>query len=450
MTRTLSGVNLAVNRWLEGVSSVRLLTPGKKKGHNAGMPKKLSPDQVPDLLQPGQRIYVQGFTGEPTALLDALESAPEKCKDVRFYGVWIPGVNTRDFTALHPTVKVELYFMCPQFSGGWERGQIEYVHLHYTDVYRRIAYGPPADLALVHVSPPDENGECSSGVSSDFAPAIFGNAKQIVAEVNPNMPRTIGAATIPYTDLDFVVETEHELVPYDAGEPTPDMIQIAKTVSSVIRDGDTLQFGIGKLPTAILGLLADKREVRIHSGMVTDPVLRLLDAGAIPDLPGAIRTGAAAGSPPLYDRIKTDSRFEFVDVRLTHGIAATSRIDNLVAINSALEVDLTGQANAEMTAGRQISGTGGLVDFLRGAHASAGGRPIIALGATARGGTISRIVPHIAPENTITVSRADVGLVVTEHGVADLRDKSLGERADLLISIADPAFRDDLRRGLRS
>ncbi len=408
------------------------------------MPEEISPTDVPNIVRNAGRVYLQGFTGEPSALLDALEASPDSCQNVQFYGVWIPGVNTRDFTALDPSVRVELYFMCPQFSGGWARGQIDYVHLHYTDVYKRIAFGPRADVALLQLSPPDDDGNCSSGVSSDFASAIFGNAETIVAEINPQMPRTRGAATIPYTRLDFVVPVDHELVLYDAGSPTEEMNTIAGHVSGLIGDGDTLQFGIGKLPTAILGSLADKRNVRIHSGMVTDPVLELLDAGAIPDTPGAIRTGAAAGTAPLYDRIRTDRRFEFVDVRLTHGIAATSTIDNLVAINSALEVDLTGQANAEMTAGNQISGTGGLVDFLRGARASKGGRPIIALGATARKGTVSRIVPQIDPQNTITVSRADVGIVVTEHGVADLRNKSLKERAEALVAIADPAFREQL------
>jgi len=412
--------------------------------------RTISALEIASIVEPGMRIYLQGFTGEPTPVLDALQAAPEASRNVTYSGVWIPGVNRRSPLDWHPSTRVEAFFRCPGFSSGIQQGRIDYRHMHYSQVYDYLAKGPRFDLAIVQTAAPDENGNLSSGICTDFASAVRGNADRLLAHVNANMPATRGAPPLSIDALDYVLEQEADILEMPESDPSPETIELARNVADLIDDGDTLQFGVGKIPTAILGLLKQKRNLRIHSGMISDPLLSLLDAGAIADEPGAVTTGAAAGTKTLYRRIEHDERFRFVDVSQTHGYQAISRIDNLVAINSALEVDLLGQAAADMADGRQISGTGGLVDFLRGCRASPGGRPILAFEATAKNGTVSRIVPRIAPGNAITVSRADIGIVVTEYGIADLRAKSVDERADALIAIAAPRFRDALEADWRS
>lgn len=406
--------------------------------------KIITTADIPALLKPGMRVYIQGFTGEPTAIWEAIAAAPDACADITFTGIWIPGINLRNPLDFHPSTRVEIVFMCPQFGPGLRDGRVSYHHLHYSDAFKRFATGPKFDLAVLHTSPPDENGIVTPGIAADLAAAIRINSDKILIQSNALMPATNGPTQIPIEEIDYILEADTPLLTYDPGEPTPEIIEIANFITPMIHDGDCLQFGVGKIPPAILAALTSKKNLRIYSGMVTDPVLDLIDAGAIVDEEGAIVTGTAVGNRLLYDRSGTDKRFRFLDVERTHGIHHVSAIDNFVSINSALEVDLFGQVAADMVGSRQLSGTGGSVDYTRAANASKGGRPIIGLGATAKKGTISRIVPNISPGNAITVSRADVGIIVTEYGVADLRGLDIDARARALISIAAPDFRPQL------
>jgi acyl-CoA hydrolase len=240
-----------------------------------------------------------------------------------------------------------------------------------------------------------------------------------------------------------VYKRQAPLLHYDPGEPAPALVKVAERIARFIGDGATLQFGLGDVQTALLRALAGKRHLKIHSGMISDGALGAIDAGVIADAPGAITAGVALGSTALYARCASGPRFRFSPVSYTHAQTTLAGIDRLIAVNSAIEVDLFGQANAEYLGSQQISGAGGLVDFLRGAAASPGGAPILALASTARGGAVSRIVPRIAAPS-VSVGRADAGIVVTEHGAADLRGLTIDERAAALIEIAHPDFRRSL------
>ena len=389
------------------------------------------------------RVYVAGCTGEPQALADALATAPDLAADVTFLGIWIPGVNTIDWTRFHARSSSETTFLSPTLRPAFERGRTHLRPLPYTQADPWLA-DTPLDIAVAMVTPPDETGNVSLGVSADFTGTVLGRDDVLkLGIVNPAMPRPRDAPEFALSMFNAVCDAETPLIQSPATELPESFSVIAEHIAALIRDGDVLQFGLGNVQQAVLGALTQHRALRIHSGMVSDPVLCLLDSGAIEETEGAITTGVAIGTSPLYERMATDPRARFRPVSHTHALSTLSSIRGFTAINSVIEVDLFGQANAEFIGGRQVSGSGGLVDFLRGGALAPDGRAIAALSATAKRGTISRIVPRLAPDAT-TIARADLHTVVTEHGVAELRFKSLDARADALISIADPAFQSSL------
>ena len=263
------------------------------------------------------------------------------------------------------------------------------------------------------------------------------------------MPRPARSYEVPYDRLDYVVETERPLVALATGDLPPEIHRIGAHVASLIEDGDTIQIGIGKVPAAVLAALRDRQGLGVHGGLVSDEVADLHEAGVLTGARkshdrGTMVCTAALGGPRVYEWAGHCPDLRFAPVSYTHDIRVLGRIDNFVAINSVLAVDLFGQANAEMLAGRHVSGTGGLLDFVRGARLAKCGRSILALPSTASGGKTSRIVPPFSAGDVVSCPRADADVVVTEHGIARLRDKSVDERAAALIAIADPAFRRDL------
>jgi acyl-CoA hydrolase len=385
----------------------------------------------------GGRIFIPCGAGEPLALHAALAAEPELAKGLTFAGALLPGANRRDWAALHPDARTEGTFVSADWRASFEAGRFAFRPLTYFQTYRWLAT-TPLDAAFFHVSPPDENDRCSFGVAADLSHATVGRDVLKIALVNRQMPYTRGASA-PREAFDIVVEVDEPLVEYDAGALDPAFDAIARTIAELTPDGASVQFGLGKAGVAALAALQGRKGLKIHSGMVTDPLLPVLDANAVDE----VVTGLALGTKPLFDRCAADSRIRFEPAAVTHNIRTLANIRRLVAVNSALEVDLFGQANAEFMGGRQISGVGGLTDFLRGARLSDGGVPIVALNATAKGGQISRIVPRLAP-NAVSVPRADMGVVVTEHGAADLRDLDVDGRAQALIAIAAPEHRDGL------
>jgi 4-hydroxybutyrate CoA-transferase len=411
------------------------------------MPRKISPEDLPDLLRPGMTVFVQGASGEPTPLLDALAAAPAASDRVGYVGCFIPGVNRIDPASFHPNARLTSFFVFGDIARSHAAGKVRFLPLHYSGIWDYLA-GLETDIALIQVSPPDRAGRCSLGVSVHFVPAVLERAKAIVAEVNAAMPRPVHSYEVLYERLDYVVETDRPLVALATGDLPPEVQRIGAHVAGMIDDGDTIQIGIGKVPAAVLAGLRDRQGLGLHGGLVSDEVADLYDAGVITgarksrDFESMVCT-AALGSARVYDWAGRCPELRFAPVSYTHDVRVIGQIDNFVAINSVLAVDLWGQANAEMLAGRQVSGTGGLLDFVRGARRSKGGRSILALPSTA-GARNSRIVPRLGAGDVVSCPRADADIVVTEHGVARLREKSVDERAEALIAIADPAFRRDL------
>lgn len=387
-------------------------------------------------------VYAPGVAGESPVFADALTAAPKAAKGVHFVGVWIPGMNRIDYAGLHAQATSSAFFVSPDLRASFEAGRVDYRPLSYHATYVYLRDRVAVDLALVHVAPPDDNGLCSLGVANDFTPAILDKARITVAHVNPEMPRTRGAVAVPFDALDHVVEAPAPLLGEGAGSAGP-FAAIGEHVAGLVADGDTIEVGVGRLQ-AILPALADKRRLAIHAGIVCEPALALVESGALVERDGGVTVGVAWGTEALYDFCARDPRVRFAPVGWTHDIRTLAGIERFVAVNSVIEVDLFGQANAETVDGRQISSAGGLVDFMRGARASAGGRAIVALQATAKRGAVSRIVPELPAGTPVSVARGDMEIVVTEHGVADLRNRTIDERAAALIAIAAPEFRDGL------
>ena len=411
------------------------------------MPQKITAEQVPDLLRPGMTVFVQGASGEPSPLLDALAAAPEASDGVHYVGCFIPGVNRVDPASFHPNARLTSFFVFGDIARSHAAGKVRFLPLHYSGIWDYLS-GLEVDLALLQATPPDRHGRCSLGVSVHFVPAVLDRAKAIVAEINAAMPRPAQSFEIPHDRLDRVVESERPLVGLATGDPAPEIDRIGQNVASLIEDGDTIQIGIGKVPAAVLGSLHDRRDLGLHGGLVSDEVAALHEAGVLTGARKSHERGtmvctAALGTDRVYAWAGRCPDVRFAPVRDTHDTRVIAQIDNFVAINSVLAVDLYGQANAEMLDGRQVSGTGGLLDFVRGARLAKGGRSILALPSTA-GGKASRIVPRLGESDIVSCPRADADILVTEHGIARLRDKSVDERAEALIAIADPACRDVL------
>lgn len=398
---------------------------------------RLAPDQAvlwlaDRLRETAGRVFIPCGAAEPLALFEAFTAEPQFAAGLTFVGAYLPGANRKDWAALG---RAEGTFVSADWRGSFEAGRFAFRPLTYFQTWGWLA-STPLDAAVFHVSPPDADGRCSFGVATDLSPAVIGRETLKVALVNPRMPRTQGPSA-PLEAFDVVIEGDWPLAEYDAGTLDPAFDRISRTIAELTPDGASVQFGIGKAGVAALAALEGRRGLRIHSGMVTDPLLPVLESGAVDE----VVTGLALGTRPLFEACGSDRRIRFEPASFTHDIRTLAAIPRLVAVNSALEVDLFGQANAEFIDGRQVSGVGGLTDFLRGARLSEGGVPIVALNATAKGR--SRIVPRLAP-NAVSVPRADMGVVVTEHGAADLRGLDLDGRAQALIAVAAPEHRDGL------
>jgi acetyl-CoA hydrolase len=298
------------------------------------------------------------------------------------------------------------------------------------------------DVVFVQVSPADGEGWHRLGLGIDTLPRCIERARVVLAEVNDRLPVTAGPYRLHASQISASVRTSRSLVEVPMVPPSPTELTVAAQVAELVPDGATVQFGIGRLPDAIATALVGHRGLAVHSGLVTDALVELVEAGAV-DTGRTSVIGAAVGTPVLYDLLARSPWIEVHPYSHTHDPATLAALPHLVAINSALEVDLTGQIGAEVVGGAHLGAVGGQSDFLRGAARSAGGLPIVALVSTTGGGSRSRIVEHL-DGGVVTTARSDAGLVVTEHGVADLRGRTLRQRAEALVAVAGPAFRNDL------
>ena len=405
------------------------------------MPATLTADALADALRPGIEVYAPGCAGHSRLFEDWLQGAPERSAGVRYSGIHIPTVNRFDFAGLHPQARMRGIFLGPDWRRAWEAGQFDYLPISYSAAWQWLASEARFDLALVQVAPPDAEGNCSLGLACDFTPAAWPRARRVLAHVNPAMPAT-GGPSIPWARIDAVVEAPAPLL--EAPDPAADaaLDAVAAQVAALVPDGATLQLGLGRLQSAVLRQLDGRRDLRIHSGMVSDGLLGLLDSGALAGHAGAVTAGVALGTTELYRRAA--GRIAFREVGHTHDNGVLRAIPKLHAINSALSVDLLGQFNGDCLGGRLVGGLGGLPDFLRGARQSPGGRGIVALPASTPRGK-PRIVP-LLEDGPVSLPRIDADVVVTEHGAADLRYLDTHARAQALIAIAAPEHRDELGR----
>ena len=407
--------------------------------------------EVAALLKPGMTVFVAGTGGESLLFVEMLKEHPEACAGVRFAGVLIPGVNHTDYAGLHETARSTAFFITPANRGSHAAGKVDFLPMHYSAVTPYLREHMNIDLALIQVAPA-RNGAHSVGIAADFVPSIVDVAKTVVAHVNPAMPAPPDCPALPASGIDYVVEAEHALLEYDLGKITSKLNDLGSNIASLIGDGDCIEVGLGKIQAAVLGPLHDRKNLRLHAGMISDPIMDLYAAGAFASRTNGrapITTGVAVGSPELYAFVGENPDIAFRSVTHTHDIGVLGAIDNFVAINSAIEVDLLGQGNAEMIAGKQVSAGGGLVDFMRGARRSTGGRAVLALISATSDGKTSRIVPAFAPGTVVTCGRTDIDFVVTENGVADLRNTTPHARAEALIGVAAPQFREELDASLK-
>lgn len=405
----------------------------------------MKPTRLVDALHPGQRVFVPTLSTESALLMDELRADPQRARGVTFCGVQFPGLDRADYLAVHPEARLEAFFMSGAVRAGIAAGRAELRGLDYLGIARHLREAPPHDLAIAQLSPPDAQGWCSPGLASDFMPLAWARAKRRIAHVNPRLPRTPGSFRVHASELDALVEAETDLPEFAEAAPGDTETRIAAQAAALVRDGDTLQFGIGAVPGALAGALTSHRRLRFHAGMLAGPVRTLWEAGAL-DRDARLTTGVVLGDASLRDFAARLPGLWLTDVTHTHGAAALAAIARFVAVNGAVEVDLFGQVNSERAGGTVQAGAGGLPAFAQGALASEGGRLLICLPATARGGAVSRIVPALGADSLCTLPRHLADAVVTEHGAAEVRGLPLDARAQALIGIAAPQHRDALSR----
>lgn len=406
------------------------------------------------LATPGRAVYFAGCTAEPVAIINAIRQEPSLWNNVQLYGTFIPGVNRFDYASLGSSTAVHCLFPTAAMRSGSNARSMQIHPLSYYEWARFLEHENNIDLAYCQVSPPNDQARVSLGFTADFIPSLLNTKCRLVGIINPNVPFVPGSPSIALDRFEAFVESEEPLAEFTPGEADAPTKSIASHVKTLLRDGDILQLGLGKLQHTLLPLLADMQRLGLHGGMISDPVLDLFARGVFTN---GVTTGVALGSEKFYSNAAkpgfTDFRFQ--PVSMTHNPRTLSSIDNFVAINSVLEVDLLGQVNVAYAGASQVTAPGGLTDFIKGASSSRGGRSILALPSTSRDGQSSRIVKRLAGIQRVSIPQKHIHYIVTEYGVADLRSDlqggnggGSGSRADQvaekLAAIAHPKFRDSL------
>jgi len=412
--------------------------------------RAVSADDAVRAIASGSNVFIHGAAATPTPLIDAL-AARRDVENVTTYHLHLEGRVAIAEPEHEGRFRPTSLFTGASLRQAVNDGRADFTPVFLSDIpllftSRRI----PLDAALLQLSPPDKHGFCTLGTSADAAVAAARTAKILVAEINEQMPRTHGNTLVPLDALTAFIHTNRALPSHPPAAPSPAESAIGDHIEPLVPDGATLQLGIGAIPDAVLARLLHKHDLGVHTEMFSDGLIDLVDAGVITNLkkrvhPGRIATSFAIGSKRLYDFIDDNSLVHFYAADHTNDTAVIRRNDKVVAVNSAIEVDLTGQVVADSIGFRMYSGIGGQMDFIRGAALSHGGVPIIALPSTAAGGTVSRIAASLREGGGVVTTRGHVHWIVTEYGAVDLWGKSLRERADALISIAHPDFRAELR-----
>ncbi|MBX3732775.1 MAG: GNAT family N-acetyltransferase [Verrucomicrobiae bacterium] len=406
-------------------------------------------------LASGMRVFIGSGCAAPQVLVEALAARASEVFDVEVLHILTHGEAPYAREELREHFRQNSFFIGGNVRSAVQSGLADYTPVFLSEIprlfrERRIHL----NLALVQVSPPDAHGFCSYGVSVDVVKAAVESADHVIAEVNPHVPRTLGDSFVHVSELDALVKSDRPLLEHPSEPESPEAQRIAEFIETLVPDGATLQTGIGAIPSAVLGALIGKRDLGMHTEMLTEAVVPLIEAGVLNGsrktlLPRKIVTSFCFGSRAFYDYLADNPAFEFRPTEFTNDPFQIARNDRMIAISSAIEVDLTGQICADSIGGRFYSGFGGQTDFMRGAARSREGKPIIALPSATRDGTVSRITPMLKPGAGVVTTRADAHYVVTEYGVAFLHGRSVRERALALIHIAHPKFRDELLREAR-
>jgi len=403
------------------------------------------------VVKSGDRVVFAHACGEPLELVDALVARAPELKRVEINHMVAMGKGEYAQPEMAGSFFHKSLFVGASTREAVREGRGDYIPVFFHEIPKLFCEGYlPPDVALIHVSPPDKHGFCSFGVSVDYTKPAAQVAKTVVAQVNPNMPRTHGDSFIHVSEIDVIVESEQPIIELQPPKIGPVEEAIGKHIAGLVEDGSCLQLGIGGIPDAVLLFLHEKNDLGIHSEMFSEGVVDLYNEGVITNRNKAINRDKMAatflmGTRRLYDFVDDNPAVNMFPVNIINDPYLIGQNDRVVAINSAIQVDLMGQVVADAMGATQFTGIGGQVDFVRGAARSRDGKAIIALPSTAKKGTVSRIVAALAPGTAVTTMRADVDYVVTEHGVAHLRGKGLRERADELLDVADPAFRDQIR-----
>lgn len=415
--------------------------------------RAVSVDDAVAHIKSGMKVFVHGAAATPTTLLQAL-CKRQDLEEVRLYHLHLAG--DIPFTAPGQEGR---FFSVSFFTGESlrkpiEEGRADFMPIFLTDIPRLFTTGTiRLDVAILQLSPPDRHGYCSLGTSVDAAKAAADTARVIIAEINDQMPRTHGNTVVPFERITAFIHTNHPLIEHHGSPETGVEARMGEIIAGLIEDGSTLQVGIGNIPAAVLVRLFDKHDLGIHTEMFSDRVVDLVEAGVVTNRlkkvhPNRIATSFVSGTQRLFEFVHDNPRVEFHPCDRTNDTALIRQNDKVVAINSALEIDLTGQVCADSLGHRIYSGIGGQMDFIHGAALSRGGKPIIAIPATAAKGAASRIVPELKPGGGVVTTRGHVHWVVTEFGAVNLHGKTLRERGEALISISHPDFRAELRKTL--
>lgn len=418
-------------------------------------PAWVTPAEALSHLRNGMRVFVGSGCAAPGLLIEALAARAPEVFDVEVLHILTHGPAPYARRELLDHVRQNSFFIGGNVRPAVHDGVADYTPIFLSEIPRLFRERRMhLDVALVQVSPPDAHGFCSFGVSVDVVKAAVESADHVIAEVNPAMPRTLGDSFVHVSQLHAMVRSDRPLFEFPMEAVTPEAERIAEYIESLVPDGATLQTGIGAIPSAVLARLGHKKDLGMHTEMLTEAVMPLIESGVLNGrrkslLPGKIVTSFCFGNRRFYDYIHDNPAFEFRSTEFTNDPFQIARNRNMVAISSAIEVDLTGQVCADSIGGQFYSGFGGQVDFIRGAARSEGGKPIIALPSTTKNGRITRIVPWLQMGAGVVTSRADVHYVVTEYGIASLHGKSVRERALALIHVAHPDFREQLLKEAR-
>ncbi len=415
--------------------------------------KYVSAAEAVGIISSGNRVFVQSAAAAPGELVHAMTERAAELHDVELVHLHTEGEAPYARPEHRASFRTRSLFIGPNIREAVAAGCADYVPVFLSEVPALFRRGVlPIDVAMIQVSPPDAHGFCSLGISVDVARAAVDTAATVIAVVNPNMPRTHGDGEVHTDRIALAVHSESPLPEHPPAPLGERELAIGRRIADLVEDGATLQMGIGAIPDAVLAALGGHKDLGVHTEMFSDGILPLVESGAIngrrkKNHPGKIVAGFLMGTRRLYDFVHDNPEVALLDIAYVNDTQVIGRNPRVTAINSAIEIDLTGQVCADSIGTYQYSGVGGQMDFIRGASISEGGKPIIALpSTTGRGET--RIVPFLKPGAGVVTTRAHVHYVVTEHGAANLYGRSLRERANLLISIAAPEHREELERAM--